>query len=189
MKASKAPSTGYCGIPALSISSLETSNGLLWMAARPTADNHNVWGVSTAWDRDTLAQDEIKIQLGIHSDAKAFVPQFYVASSGIRGVTAIAKRAAVGDWEYSPKSAEVVMNNILHLDKNTFAYLSGVPACLRILLVQVVRGHLCLLPMVAFCSRVMICITPLSPMPLILKRASTMCRSVTTLPHARCTKL
>lgn len=182
MKASKAPSAGYCGIPALSISSLETSNGLLWMAARPTADNHNVWGVSTAWDRDTLTQDEIKTQLGIHSDAKAFAPQFYVASSGIRGVTAIAKRAAVGDWEYSPKSAEVVMNNILHLDKNTFAYL-------RILLVQVVRGHLCLLPMVAFCSRVMICITPLSPMPLILKRVLTMCRSATILPHARCTKL
>lgn len=131
MKASKAPSTGYCGIPALSISSLETSNGLLWMAARPTADNHNVWGVSTAWDRDTLAQDEIKTQLGIHSDAKAFAPQFYVASSGIRGVTAIAKRAAVGVWEYSPKSAEVVMNNILHLDKNTFAYLSGVPSMLE----------------------------------------------------------
>lgn len=101
------------------------------MAACPTADNHNVWGVSTAWDRDTLTQDEIKTQLGIHSDAKAFVPQFYVASSGIRGVTAIAKRAAVGDWEYSPKSAEVVMNNILHLDKNTFAYLSGVPSMLE----------------------------------------------------------
>lgn len=115
----------YCGIPELSISSLETSNGLLWVAARLTADNPNVWGVSTVWDRNILTQDEIKTQLGIHPDAKAFTPQFYVASSGIRGVTAIAKRAAVGDWEFSPKSAEVVMNNILHLDKNTFAYLSG----------------------------------------------------------------
>ena len=131
MKASKAPSTGYCGIPALSISSLETSNGLLWMATRLTADNPNVWEVSTAWDRHTLTQDEIRTQLGIHPDAKAFTPQFYVASSGIRGVTAIAKRAAVGGWEYSPKSAEVVMNNILHLDKNTFAYLSGVPSMLE----------------------------------------------------------
>ena len=131
MKASKAPSTGYCGIPRLSISSLETSNGLLWMATRLTADNPNVWEVSTAWDRHTLTQDEIKTQLGIHSETKAFTPQFYVASSGIRGVTAIAKRAAVGGWEYSPKSAEVVMNNILHLDKNTFAYLSGVPSMLE----------------------------------------------------------
>ena len=131
MKASKAPSTGYCGIPRLSISSLETSNGLLWMATRLTADNPNVWGVSTAWGRNILTQDEIKTQLGIHSETKAFTPQFYVASSGIRGVTAIAKRAAVGDWEYSPKSAEVVMNNILHLDKKTFAYLSGVPGMLE----------------------------------------------------------
>lgn len=115
----------YCGIPELSISSLETSNGLLWMAARLTADNPNVWEVSTVWDRNTLTQDEIRTQLGIHPDVKVFTPQFYVASSSARGVTAIAKRAAVGDWEYSPKSAEVVMNNILHLDKNTFAYLSG----------------------------------------------------------------
>lgn len=115
----------YCGIPELSISSLETSNGLLWVVARPTADNPNVWGVSTAWDRDTLTQDEIKTQLGIHSDVGAFTPQFYVASSSIYGVTAIAKRMAIGNWEHSPKSAEVVMMNILHLDKNTFWYLGG----------------------------------------------------------------
>ena len=118
-------SKGYCGIPELSISSLETSNGLLWMAARPTADNPNVWEVSTVWDRNILTQDEIRTQLGIHLDAKVFTPQFYVASSSVRGVTAIANRAAVGDWEFSPKSAEVVMNNILHLDSKTFAYLSG----------------------------------------------------------------
>lgn len=98
MKASKAPSTGYCGIPALSISSLETSNGLLWMATRLTADNPNVWEVSTAWDRHTLTQDEIRTQLGIHSDAKAFAPQFYVASSGVRGVTALpnVRRLGIG---------------------------------------------------------------------------------------------
>lgn len=50
-----------------------------------------------------------------------------MASSSARGVTAIVKCAAIGDWEYSPKSAEVVMNNILHLDKKAFAYLSGTP--------------------------------------------------------------
>lgn len=124
-QASKVPSTGYHGIPGLSVTSLETSDGLLWVAARPAADNPNVWEVSTAWDRGIITQGEIKAQLGIHPAAKAFTPQFYVASSSARGVTTIAKRAAIGDWEYSPKSAEVVMNNILHLDKKTFAYLSG----------------------------------------------------------------
>lgn len=126
-QSSKAPSAGYCGILGLSVSNLETSNGSLWVVVRATAGNTHVWEVSTAWDRATRTQDEVKVQLGIHSDVGAFTPQFYVASSSIYGVTAIAKRMAIGDWEHSPKSAEVAMMNILHLDKNTFWYLGGNP--------------------------------------------------------------
>lgn len=173
MKASKAPSTGYCGIPALSISSLEASNGLLWMAARATAGNPHVWEVSTAWDRATRTQDEVKVQLGIHSDVGVFTPQFYVASSSIYGVTAIAKRMAIGNWEHSPKSAEVVMMNILLLPPRW------------VLSFQVVRRCLWSLLMEVFCFKVMICITLRTPALSLLKKASNIWVSTIILQNIR----
>lgn len=117
-----------CDIPGLSVSCLNSNvgKGSLWVAERATS-NPNIYEVSTAWDWGAFTQDELKAQLGIYGNL-TFVPHYYMASSNARGVMAIAKRMATGGWEYSSKSADVVMNNILHLDKEHLWFVGCNPA-------------------------------------------------------------
>lgn len=163
-----------CDIPGLSVSCLNSNvgKGSLWVAERATS-NPNIYEVSTAWDWGAFTQDEMKAQLGIY-DNLTFVPHYYMASSNARGVMAIAKRMATGGWEYSSKSADVVMNNILHLDKEHLWFVGCNPALQVVFSAQAVSGCLWLLLMEVFCSRIMSCITPLILMLSTLKKGLSM---------------
>lgn len=100
----------------------EYNRGLLWIAAQQPPDNPNIWGVSTTWDPGTLTQDEVKDLLDIHEDTQDLIPDYYVASSSVRGVMVIANRLAVGDYDFKPECARVLPGNILNLTKKTFWY-------------------------------------------------------------------
>lgn len=107
-------------VPGLSVSLAEYNRGLLWIAAQQTPDNPNIWGVSTTWDPGTLTQDEVKGFLDIHEDTQELIPDYYVASSSVRGVMVIANRLAVGDYDFKQERARVLPGNILNLNKQTF---------------------------------------------------------------------
>lgn len=109
-------------VPGLSVSLSEYNRGLLWIAAHVTPDNPNIWGVSTTWDPGNLTQDEVKDLLDIHEDTQELIPDYYVASSSVRGVMVIAHRLAVGDYDFKQERARVLPGNILNLNKQTFWY-------------------------------------------------------------------